>query len=555
MKKELGNLRFRKFLLIVFIIMIAMSATLLVRVGLGSDTHEYNLNRVEGFVEIHPEDYSSKLIEDSNTRQGKDIVIKFSLPSEMKMDSNLVFYTLHSQALVYINDELIYTYSGYSEPDFIHTPGKKWHNVQIDASMVGAEAKIVIVPAYKAHLDNRPCVYIGNSLDIYAHILMMQGAQFITATVSVIVGIIFVIANCISKIKYHRQNELIKLGVFAILLGVWKLTDLRVLYMTTEYPIVLSYIALVSIMLLPFSFMSFERELFRTKKKKFLDYIMYVDLLTICYSLFLQLFGNVDLRETLYLHHIVIAILIIANVIIGYFEVKECGYSRDFKIASVCIFICQIGTISDMIMFYRNEDRLSTSFGMIGVLAYIIILGIKNTKEMHMYMELGKRADKYKKLAHRDLLTGVGNRLAYTSFVENKKFNEQEYALFMFDLNDLKETNDNLGHEKGDLYIKAAAEIIIEAFDESNLVYRIGGDEFMVLARTTVEDKCDLYLNRVEDLSEKYNNSTKADYSVSIAGGYAIYNRETDVDISDTMRRADRAMYRRKYTMKQSEVS
>lgn len=86
--------------------------------------------------------------------------------------------------------------------------------------------------------------------------------------------------------------------------------------------------------------------------------------------------------------------------------------------------------------------------------------------------------------AHRDGLTGILNREGFEKKATEKlrSYNSAyNTALFMIDLDDFKIINDKLGHQTGDLVLKQVAKTLTDTFRTSDVIGRIGGDEFMVL--------------------------------------------------------------------------
>ena len=131
-----------------------------------------------------------------------------------------------------------------------------------------------------------------------------------------------------------------------------------------------------------------------------------------------------------------------------------------------------------------------------------------------------------------------------------------EFALVMVDLNDLKTVNDTYGHDHGDKYIIGACHLTCEVFKHSP-VYRIGGDEFVVVLKGID------YLDRetlVEALRNRFN-ALEGDLSrepwerYSAAVGIAVYNPELDSSTDDVLHRADEAMYENKRACKSRAVA
>lgn len=156
------------------------------------------------------------------------------------------------------------------------------------------------------------------------------------------------------------------------------------------------------------------------------------------------------------------------------------------------------------------------------------------------------------KRAYVDALTSVRNKGAFSTAVEQLQGQveasnkEMIFAIGVFDCDNLKLINDKYGHDKGDIYLKTACQLICRVFAHSP-VFRIGGDEFAVILRN------DDYNNR-EALSRQFDKA-KEDISksavnkweqVSVAMGIAVYDPVIDLYVVDTVRRADKIMYANK---------
>ena len=108
----------------------------------------------------------------------------------------------------------------------------------------------------------------------------------------------------------------------------------------------------------------------------------------------------------------------------------------------------------------------------------------------------------YKKLAFEDILTNLDNRASFELFIKEKENEKIPYISFiMCDLNFLKETNDNYGHEAGDELIKASANILNETFKDVGKCFRLGGDEFIV-----VVTKENMMKAKIQELNYKISN-------------------------------------------------
>ena len=157
-------------------------------------------------------------------------------------------------------------------------------------------------------------------------------------------------------------------------------------------------------------------------------------------------------------------------------------------------------------------------------------------------------------LAYRDSLTGLRNTNSYwawiTDFDKEIESGEIVFGVLVFDINYLKETNDRYGHDVGNKLIVSAARIISDVFKRSP-VFRIGGDEFLVILRNRDLDGLEELLKNFDD--ECLNKSVDIDKEsipVSIAKGFARYDSKKDASFIDVFNRADDAMYENKREIK-----
>lgn len=136
-----------------------------------------------------------------------------------------------------------------------------------------------------------------------------------------------------------------------------------------------------------------------------------------------------------------------------------------------------------------------------------------------------------------DMLTGIMNRNIMNNRVDRviagKDSLEAPFAIIFTDLNGLKRLNDTEGHQMGDDALKEAAHILSDVFYDSE-VYRVGGDEFMVIA-------CKMEPETVEKRVEELVNKSNASELVRFAVGVSLSKDEPD--ILKAMRVADKKMY------------
>jgi diguanylate cyclase (GGDEF)-like protein/PAS domain S-box-containing protein len=141
-----------------------------------------------------------------------------------------------------------------------------------------------------------------------------------------------------------------------------------------------------------------------------------------------------------------------------------------------------------------------------------------------------------------DALTGLYNRLYFVEEIRRlKSGRSNSVGIVMCDVDGLKMVNDNLGHSKGDELLKAAADVIAQAFRGSDAVARIGGDEFAVILPDTTQAVLEKACSRLRRIIAQYNEANPALF-LSISVGAAVSSEENS-DLGTVFHQADAAMY------------
>ena len=195
----------------------------------------------------------------------------------------------------------------------------------------------------------------------------------------------------------------------------------------------------------------------------------------------------------------------------------------------------------DVALDYRGQDEIG------------ILTGAFEQLVSHLKIYISDLNSK----AFLDARTGVRNAGAFA--ISTRKLNDAirtaddaapQFALLMLDCNELKKINDTYGHEKGDVYLQTACRAICDVFVHCP-VYRIGGDEFVVL----MQDRSFAQLEELLAAFAAYAETVNADAQepwevVCIAYGLAVYDPSLDTSAEDVLKRADALMYENKKQFK-----
>jgi len=156
-----------------------------------------------------------------------------------------------------------------------------------------------------------------------------------------------------------------------------------------------------------------------------------------------------------------------------------------------------------------------------------------------------KKAEEYLHyLGTHDVMTGLFNRAYFEETIQKLDHNRIDpVSIIVIDLNNLKKTNDTLGHQAGDKLIRRLAEVLSTAFNNGQIAARIGGDEFAIILPRTEEPETVDFIKQIHALIE-INNKYYREPVLSISIGAA--TSDSHMNLERVIQLADDAMYKSK---------
>lgn len=159
-------------------------------------------------------------------------------------------------------------------------------------------------------------------------------------------------------------------------------------------------------------------------------------------------------------------------------------------------------------------------------------------------------------LAFKDALTHVNSKVAYdkmkVTLQEQIDSGSASFAIVMIDINNLKIVNDTYGHDCGDKYISGSCNIICTVYKHSP-VYRIGGDEFVVILRNSDYENRNKLLKETEKEFKKSMSNTGALPWERYSAAVGMSEYQSGDSVEDVFKRADESMYEKKAKIKGSQ--
>ena len=200
-------------------------------------------------------------------------------------------------------------------------------------------------------------------------------------------------------------------------------------------------------------------------------------------------------------------------------------------------YIVPVHVAQESYTFIKHYETLLATFLGLIVLSLMIYLAHSNSRENKYLIHLSEI----------DPLTSVFNKETTQKLIDQKLKNHEHFCFLILDVDDFKSVNDNYGHAVGDKVLKNLSDLFKNHFRQTDIVGRIGGDEFIIL----IEDEV-IAESRIQSLLQKVNAlkiEELQDFKLSISVGMA-FAPSNGTTFMELYRHADHALYQTKRTGK-----
>lgn len=365
----------------------------------------------------------------------------------------------------------------------------------------------------------------------------------------------------IYSIRRKKVNASLFIMMFCFLISCWYEGTQCFFYLlttSTRLASVIEYYALF-LMMIPLSlYMGYQ---LKFKVNRIISFI-FADFFTILFAV--ATYANVFTEKYIFSDFITILHSGIAAAIcffcLSLFSERKYNKNIDLKVLRIGILISMVIAIIELIRwnlctYYGYKyPILAHSVSFLGLLVIETSLLVALVVRILTDSQKNMKQTELEKIAYTDSLTGIPNRSACYKWLEKfRTGKEANYSLIFFDANNLKNANDNFGHEVGDKLLMVIADALSYAFGEEGYYGRWGGDEFLAgsLKSPAYVDK---HLNDFNKKIVEYNKELLLPFGISVSVGRVDVTKEEFINPFNAVNMADADMYVNKKRYKKTHT-
>ena len=321
------------------------------------------------------ENYSLERVVSENSPVGIKEVYVFTLDDNLDGET-LGFYTLHQYVDVYIEDELVYSATIAENNKITTTYGGDWILLPLSNADSNKRVSIIITPAYNFIIGNRLEIYVGSVANLLEMTFKTEMIPMTLGIIALFMGVLFILVAFYNWAKKERGGYIMALGIFSMLLGLWKLAGLRFMpFLDFDKPIFFLYLEYSSLIMVAPPLIWSIRSKYKNLTKRHLDRVSLIVSIVVIIEVIVQLLGLCDFRQLLTVNNgllVAVGVVIIALSIYDRIKFKKKLISMEDR----NLFIIIAGGVIDMVLFYVTKQANELVCTLMAVNIYVVLEGI-----------------------------------------------------------------------------------------------------------------------------------------------------------------------------------
>ena len=368
---------------IVYIISVLLTLGMMLYLGIREKPDIYKARADRNFRKI--ENYQLDEQSNEDAPVGVEKVYMWTFDYADPEDTCLAFYVVHQYVDVYFDDELQYHLGPGKTTKFIKTTGSNWIIIPLYQEDMGKDIRVVVKPVYENFIDWKIDFLVGSHLSIFLDRLEKDMPQIALGMLAVLIGFVFCCLALYHYIWKKYDDRLAVLGITAVIVGIWRLTDTRFTPMVfADKPAFLLYLSFVMLMIGIVPLVKSVQFRLEGKCSHVFDGICLIAAASCIVQMILQLTGVMDLRQMLIFTHgiiIIFAIILFVCVVWEHF-INRKGQKRKHGLFFICVF----GAMADVVAYYVKGNSSGLLFTLLAFLCYVVLNGLM-TLEGYMEQE------------------------------------------------------------------------------------------------------------------------------------------------------------------------
>jgi len=452
---------------------------------------------------------------------------------------SLGFYSEEQTVRLSVGDMELYNWQRTGAPKWLKTYGWLFHIIDIPQNT--KDMVLCMDLAAEVRVAQGLCseMYLGTRSEILNKVLALYAPQGIIACLICIIGFFMLFVYIVFRKMFTKDRTIFVLSLLSIAAGLWQLEESKVFYLFCSNPPVPWVLDYMLFLMLPVLLVSFAEEMTGRQNDVVFRILFWCSIIIVVVDSALQFAGIAAFTETVLPIQLLILVTCVYSLISVIRGIGKHGRSTKIYVPAFVILVA--GVIGE-IVYYNINRSASAFFFALTLLPFFVYLGVNAYIESSNKFHDAEQVAMYHNLAFTDFSSGVMSRTAFYEYIEHCAYGS-EYALYMYDLNNLKQINDSYGHFAGDNVIKTFAQCAKEAFAKRGSVYRVGGDEFVVLCREGDAgelEQCELRLQKLTAAKKELPVPLTASY------GSVIFTPQCRDDFFAAQKEADARMYEMK---------
>ena len=490
------------------------------------------------------------------TNIGDWLVLTGTIPNDIPKNSSMLLHIDYNVTDVYLDGEKIFSH-GVEEYKKGELAGYGNVFISLPEDAAGKPIKItMLVTEPNAYSSiQAPTIYqAGNSYKVFLHGLRNE---LVVSVALIIVGLCIALVTFCLFFKSYSMEKLFCIGVLSVCIGCWSLCSNNldcVFFNNLKVKTLIEYTTLY-LMVLPL--LLYFRETVEKRNKKWEIFVYYstvfVEIQLVLISVICQATERIHMPSFLKINHIMMGIVC---VMVLYIVITDIKAEKTHKILLLGFSVAFVTAARDLIAFNylkyiskSGNEGLYKSYLPIAVLFFIVTMLADFINEARKSFYVNAENEILNRIAYVDVLTGLSTRRKCEEVLDEIDKRGKDFGIVQLDLNMLKETNDDYGHEKGDELINRLASVLRDSFPKDAHIGRMGGDEFIVivpdLGKLDIEGAVKKFKEGIDE-NNRLNEDKTPRIILSVSYGYCLSTELENPTTKSVYKEADKRMYNSK---------